>query len=1430
MSQRRVAAGRSEPLGVTVDAEGINIAVFSANATAIELCLFDDAGEVETDRILLPARSFDVFHGHIGGIAAGTRYGLRAYGPWAPREGHRFNPSKLLIDPYATALDRPFVLHDAMFDWPPGTAMFAAPNQTDSAPFMPKAIIEPPGAPQPESDIRLPPLLPEAGQVIYEMHVRGFSKRRADIPEPLRGTYAALTEPPLLDYLRSLGVGAVEFMPSSAWLDERHLPPLGLSNYWGYNPVAYMAPDPRLAPGGFAEIRATTDALRASGIGAILDVVFNHTGEGDMMGPSVSLRGLDNRSYYRLDPRDPAVMINVTGCGNTLAADHPMVLRLVMDTLRLWARRAGLSGFRFDLAPTIARNPYDYDVRAPFLQAVAQDPELRGLAMIAEPWDIGAGGYQLGHFPPPWAEWNDHYRDTMRRFWRGDSGMIGEAATRFAGSGDIFGSTPASASRSINFITAHDGFTLADLVSYSAKHNEANGEHNQDGTTDNTSWNHYVEGPTDDPRIIAERHADIRAMLATLLLSRGVPMLAAGDELGRSQGGNNNAYAQDTPLSWMDWAAADHDLAAFTGRLILARRSCPALGDLSHLTGAPLDGSLRPDVVWRRADGAAMEPADWTNPDNRTLIADLYRPPAEGGAAGSRALVVLHAGWSGFRLTLPDTRPGQAWRRVIDSAAPDAPPVPMKGVVDVAPRSTLLFVGESALAMPAVIPEGGVAIAGVDTSARLARLAEAAGLGHDWWDITGTNHLVPDDSKRALLHAMGLPADTAADIDESLYSLSLTGAFAALPPSLVVTEGSPISLPLGPDLGLLPRAIALDLLRQDGSRDRLVVTPQTGALSIATAPDGRTATIRTVTLPPQPLGRHRIVCEDGRVPVTCLLTVTPARCYLPPVLGHGGRRFGLAAHLYTLRREQDQGIGDFSTLAAIGALTAAEGGAVIGLNPLHALFPENREHASPYSPSDRRFLDPIYVDVAAIPFLGDHPEVRAALAAEAAVFADLRLASAVNYPGVWAAKRRVLTAAATALAGLPADHPGAIAFAAFEKAGGDSLQRFATFEAISAAYPQGSWRDWPSALRQPDSAAVRDFAARSATAVRLSGFMQWIADHQLAEADASTRAAGLSLGFYRDLAVGTAPTGAEAWSEQELLMTGVAVGAPPDPFSIEGQNWGLPPPNPVAMIAEGFAGFGGLLRANMRHAGALRIDHVLGLNRLFLIPDGARATEGAYLAYPRSDMLGITALESQAAECLVVGEDLGTVPDGVRAAMDARGLLSYRVLWFERDGAGFRPPSAYPSLAAACVSTHDLPTLAGWWIGADIAERAVLGLSDAGETAVAHAARRREKDAMLAALAAEGLIASAGAYDPAAPLAPDLAGAIHGFIGATACLLDLVQADDLAGETVAVNLPGTDAERPNWRRRIGLDSGDLWTTAIGAAVLRALQERSRTVS
>ncbi len=624
MTDRAVSEGSPEPLGVRADAAGVNVAVYSAHADAIVCCLFD-ADDREIEKIPLPARTGEVFHCHIAGVGPGARYGLRAYGPWDPAHGHRFNPAKLLLDPFATAIDRPFRLHASFFD-----------VDADSSAAMPKAIVE-----AERCEAPAPPPFDWDRQVIYELHVRGFTKRHPDIPEPLRGTFAGLAHPASVGHLTRLGVTTVELMPAAAWIDERHLPSLGLSNYWGYNPVALLTPDPRLAPGGWPEIRAAVAALQAAGVSVLLDVVLNHTGEGDQLGPTVSLRGLDNAGCYRLLPDDPAKFINDTGCGNTLALDRPFMLRLALDALRCWALRAGIDGFRLDLAATLGRRTDGFDPAAPLLAAIEQDPVLRDRAFIAEPWDVGPGGYRLGEFPQAWGEWNDRYRDTVRRFWRGDGGLLGEVATRFAGSADVFGWRRRPLTRSINFVTAHDGFTLADLVSYVEKHNEANGEGNRDGTDANYSWN---------------SGADARALLATLLLSRGTPMLSMGDELGRSQRGNNNAYAQDNEISWLDWAGADQALIDFTAELVRTRLACAALIGGRMLTNA--------DVTWLLPDGRTLTPEDWQRPANHTLIAVLRgaavvlhagAAPIDGGAAGPACRAPMaprHRQWREIRETI----------------------------------------------------------------------------------------------------------------------------------------------------------------------------------------------------------------------------------------------------------------------------------------------------------------------------------------------------------------------------------------------------------------------------------------------------------------------------------------------------------------------------------------------------------------------------------------------------------------------------------------------------------------------------------------------------------------------------------------------------------------------------------------------------------
>ena len=1311
--------GLPEPLGVTPWGEGVNVAVVAPDATALWFCLFDATGTVEVQRIPLTARSGDVWHGYVPGVAVGARYGLRAEGP--RDQVHRFNRQKLLLDPWARATDRPFKLHGALWD-----------NDEDSAPHMPKGVVcEVLAQPAP------PPL---AGpRVVYELHVRGFTMLHPEVPEVLRGTFAGLAHPAAVAHLQALGVTHIEVLPCAAGVDERHLPALGLTNYWNYNPVALLAPCPKLAPGGMAEVRAAVDALRAAGIGVIVDVVFNHTGESDEHGPTLSLRGLANAVFHRVLPEGRYA--NDAGTGNTLALDRPWPLRLAMDAMRHWAVQGGVDGFRLDLATTLGRRNDGFDPQAPLLSAMRQDPVLRERIIIAEPWDIGPGGYQLGRFAPGWGEWNDRFRDDVRRFWRGDTGMLGALATRLAGSADVFGAGRRVAD-SVNYITAHDGFTARDLVSYAQRRNWANGEEGRDGSGENHSWNNGAEGESDDAGVNARRAADVRALLATLLLARGTPMLSMGDEAGRTQHGNNNAYAQDNALSWFDWAGMDAGLRDFTARLVRARLRHPALHGARALTDA--------DVAWLALDGAPL--ADWHSA--RSLAMRLRGDAAD-------ALVVVHGAGEVAVLRLPAARDGCGWQLVADSAAP-LREGPVGAAEPLAPRSVLLLVEQ---------PRPGQAPAVED--AVLRELAAAAGIAPAWHDLAGRETQVPRDSLQALLHALALPAASQAQARESLALLALPRA---LPAQLTVPEGEGFAVPLGAH----GRAELL-LRREDGSEQRFGFGAEAGAWRGA---------VRHVALPAQPAGSHVLVLGDA----VCALAVVPRGCFASP-----GRRFGIAAQIYGLRRAADQGIGDYTAVAELARAAAGQGAALLGLSPPHALSPLDRERASPYQPSDRRFLEPVLIDVAALPFAVTAPDCAA-----------LRQRDSVDYTAVWQTKLAVLRAAWAAFS--PA-HPFWAEFLAFRAEQGAALDGFCAFTAIAEQRGSTDARGWPAALRHGGAAGVATFAAEHAREVGFHAFLQWLADRQLAAA------ARAGAGLYRDLAVGAAPDGAEVWAEQGSHLPGFSIGAPPDQFAPQGQVWGLPPAQPRAVVGS----FARLLRANMRHAAALRIDHVMALTRLFVVPEGAPGAAGAYLGYPRRHLLGQLALASQRARCLVVGEDLGTVPPGFREELAAQEVLSYRVLWFERRGEGFIPPAEYPARAAACVATHDLNTLAGWWLGADLEERAALGLLD--DVDGARAARARERAALLAALR-EADVAVDTPVEGEAPPAGFIA-AVHAFAAAAPSALLLVQAEDLAGETAAVNLPGTDRERPNWRRRLPLPVAALLATPAARATLAALSDRRR---
>jgi glycogen operon protein len=615
------------------DQAGTRFAVWSGAAERIWVSLFDENGVHETARHELVRGGDDVFALHVPGIGEGARYGFRAEGPYDPAAGLWFDPAKLLTDPYALGIDAPYH-HDPRLG-------AARDDAIDTAPLMPKSIVTvlpPELSPQ-------PPVF-KAGGLIYELNVRGFTIRHPDIPQAKRGTIAALAEPAIIEHLVKLGVSAVELMPVHAWIDERHLPPLGLTNAWGYNPVSYLALDPRLAPGGLAELRDTVATLRKAGIGTILDVVFNHTGESDVHGPTLSLRGLDARTYFR--HAHDGRLVNDTGTGNTLRCDHPIVRQLVLDSLRHFVQYAGIDGYRFDLAPILGRDDNGFSPDAGLLQAMLQEPVLADRVLIAEPWDIGHNGYQLGHFTAPFLEWNDRYRDDIRRFWRGH-GSVAALATRLSGSSDIFGRGEAGETRTVNFIAAHDGMTLADITAYAHKHNEANGEHNRDGHDENLSWNHGVEGASDDPVVLDARRRDIKALLGTLFASTGTIMLTAGDELGRTQRGNNNAYAQDNEISWLDWEHVDAELLEHTQTLSRFRRAFIQPCAAAFLSDA--------EVTWQRPDGSAFTERDWHDSNNRQLC--MLRRDEAGAVAvlingGDAACLFQLQGRDGFAWQLSD--------------------------------------------------------------------------------------------------------------------------------------------------------------------------------------------------------------------------------------------------------------------------------------------------------------------------------------------------------------------------------------------------------------------------------------------------------------------------------------------------------------------------------------------------------------------------------------------------------------------------------------------------------------------------------------------------------------------------------------------------------------------------------------------------------
>ncbi len=700
VNRSRVTEGRPHPRGATWTGHGVNFSLFSANATKVELCLFDDQGETEIERIELPEYTDEIWHGFLPDARPGTVYGYRVHGPYAPEEGHRFNPNKLVLDPYAKAIVGHLKWGPELFGYQMESMDDLTYDERDSAPLMPKCRVIDPAFTW--GDDR-PPATPWEHTILYEAHVRGLTKLNPAVPEALRGTFRGLATPEAIQHIKSIGVTAVELLPIHMFVDDSNLLEQGLVNYWGYNTLSFFAPGRRYASVpdfAFSEFKEMVARLHDAKLEVILDVVYNHTAEGNERGPTLSFKGIDNASYYRLLPDQKRYYINDTGTGNTVNLSHPRVIQMVTDSLRYWTQEMHVDGFRFDLGTILAREPHGFDQQSGFLRAVGQDPVLSQVKLIAEPWDCGPGGYQVGGFAPGWAEWNDRYRDTIRAYWKGEPGKLPEVTKRLSGSADFFNHRGRQTWASVNFITAHDGFTLNDLTTYDEKHNEANGEDNKDGSSNNESWNCGLEGPTDDPEVNALRERQICNMLGTLLLSRGTPMVLAGDEFGRTQGGNNNAYCQDNEISWLNWEIEEKGerIVRFVQRVAAIRHKYPVLHRTRWLTAQWNQEIDVKDVAWLTPTGPEMTDENWSDANARCMgvLLDGRAQPTGMHRRGvdQSLLLILNSHHDVVSFELPEVVGGLRWRRLIDTNqldSEDDPTFEFASSYEVTGRSLLLF-------------------------------------------------------------------------------------------------------------------------------------------------------------------------------------------------------------------------------------------------------------------------------------------------------------------------------------------------------------------------------------------------------------------------------------------------------------------------------------------------------------------------------------------------------------------------------------------------------------------------------------------------------------------------------------------------------------------------------------------------------------------
>lgn len=1477
--------GQPYPLGATWDGAGVNFALYSQHADAVSLCLFQSPNQkVESLCIPMKNRTHYVWHCYIMGVRPGQLYGYRVQGPYDPSRGHRFNSSKLLIDPYTLAIGRDLTWHPSLFGYE-HPYNFNKPDLTDSAPYAPLgAVIDPSFQ---WGDDR-PPKTAWRDTIIYEVHLAGFTQLNQLIPERLRGTYIGFASDAVIDYLKGLGVTAVEFLPLQHSISEYHLVTRGLENYWGYNPISFFAPNRRYSSGqhetaAIHEFKSMVRILHQAGIEVIIDVVYNHTAESDHTGPTLSFRGIDNLSYYRHYPDRLDLYQDFTGCGNTLLLRNPRVLQMIMDSLRYWVEEMHVDGFRFDLASALARELFEVDRLASFFDTIQQDPVVSQVKLIAEPWDLGEDGYQVGNFPPGWSEWNGDYRDSIRKVINHHNGNLSDLVTRISGSSDLYGREDRRPQASINFITSHDGFTLRDLVSYDQKHNQKNGWDNLDGHDQNFSRNYGIEGDTDDATINQIRLQTQKNFIAILLLSHGVPMLHAGDEMNRTQSGNNNSYCQANEISLIDWSTDDvgRELRVHTRFLIHLRKQNEVLRRTNFFLGEKQSVMDMKDVYWLHPDNREMTDSDWQNQNQvfGMLLPSEFgvRPDFYQTLEGDTLLILFNFSSTGINFQLPSFLAAR-WRIILRTdqkiltnqdlermdqntsgyfIEPDTNE--FLGLAQKRIADGRFYLSTESIQLPAFTTiifkaERGWKEAHVRRDARkrfLTQLTDLVGIESSYTDLSGKVQTLTEVELYRMLRACGLPIRDSSYLEQVWQNRNFDLWHTIADPVVVATRNNEAHYRSpAPDLRIpesVVEQIIVSIKDEAGTELAKFKLDRKDAKQAIELIESRR--IRYVS---DLFGKNikdqnqRILHLKMRIPIvlqngyyqlsyifenkeiaTSMVAICPEKAFdffenvessvKPPSVA------GISVQLYALRSRQNLGIGDFQDLLILGRIASKAGYRVIGISPFHSLFLNRPELRSPYYPSSRLSIQPVYIHFRQLPEWKLCDEARARMSSLRDVILAEKRKDTIDYAAIYGWKKDILND----LFHCFTNHPD------FELERSElenwsqknpHIRIQSMFEVVDEVF--GSIEP-PADLFQPTSSWFQAFNQDHKQQIDFYVYMYWRANWQFEQVRQELRSIGISV--YVDLAVGTAPNGSEAVINDILrpgLISRLArAGAPPDQFSPLGQNWGLSVWVPNSLKKYQYKPFIDLLRSNMLKNGILRIDHIMWLYRLFWIVEEVNGTAKGYIRYDSQALFALLALESRRNSTAIVGEDLGTVPDEVRIEMQRRLLYSWKVLYFEKDfgSTEFRKPDQYPRESIATVNTHDLPTLAGFWNGRDIEERERIGLLSKEQANSAQEDRRQEREALLRALESADLSFEDLAEDSS--MDPELSAAIHKYVSLSNSQLFIVSYDDLTGEMDQPNLPGTVNEYPCWKLRNQVYLEDINENPYWIAINEAMKDR-----